>query len=436
MDVAVIGAGPAGSTAAALLAERGHRVALFERSAFPRFHIGESLLPAANAVLDRLGLLRVLRAEGTVVKRGASFRHEDGEHESSVLFEESLQEAESTTFQVLRSRFDELLLDAAVERGVEVSQPARVRDVHCDASGVTLLAESDSGPDECRCRYVIDASGQAGLLAKRLDLRRFEPELRNVAVHAHFSGVRWASSVRPGDIQVVSRSDLGWIWLIPLGRDVVSVGLVLPRQRALEGSGHQLRASFLGELWRSPVVRSQLGAARITGDVRRDADYSYGVRRYAGRRWLLAGDAGSFLDPVFSTGVTIALESGAEAAEAVSRCLGGGSRRRALNRYEGRQRQRYDYFARFVKSFYRPGFRDLLCQRSDTLTIPAALTSVLAGHSRPRWSVRWRLEAFYRMSRAQEKIGLVERLHRAPRALDQQTDAVHREQAESETAVV
>ena len=410
-------------------------MALFERSSFPRFHIGESLLPAANPVLDRLGLRESLRAEGTVVKRGASFRHEDGDFESSILFEESLQEAEATTYQVLRSRFDELLLSAAVERGVEVFQPAHVRAVECDDGGVTLQAVSPSEATELRCRYVVDASGQAGLLAKRFDLRCFEPALRNVAVHAHFSGVQWDPRVPDGDIQVVSRSDLGWVWMIPLSDDIVSVGLVLPREQALGGQGHELRTSFLNELWRSCVVRSQLGTARIVGTVRRDADYSYGVRRYVGRRWLLAGDAGSFLDPVFSTGVTIALESGAEAAEAVSRCLNGGSSRRALARYETRQRQRYEYFGRFVKSFYRPGFRDLLCQRSEALAIPAALTSVLAGHSRPRWSVRWRLEAFYRMSRAQEAIGLVERLHRAPE-LDRARNTGQRKATGSEKAVV
>ena len=414
-DVVVIGAGPAGATAAANLADAGASVTLIERTRFPRFHIGESLLPASSPVLERLGVLSQLRSECAMVKRGATFRHESGRYDCSIEFGDSLEDVSAETLQVRRSRFDELLLQAAIDRGVRVLQPARVSDLSFDPEGVDVSVESEIGTSTERARYVIDASGQSGFLSKQLVLRSVEPALRNVAVHGHFTGVRWSPRVPRGDIQVISRSDLGWIWLIPLSDELVSVGLVLSKELALRGNRSQLRQLFLDALRESGAVREQLQMAELEGPVRRDADYSYQVRQYTGDRWLLAGDAGSFLDPVFSTGVTIALQSGEEAAEAVAGCLRTRGRSgRYMRSFERQQRSRYRFFSRFVKGFYRPGFRDLLCQKNEALQIPSALTAVLAGQWNPRWSVRWRLEAFYLLAHLQKSGRLVESLHDSP----------------------
>ena len=410
-DALVIGGGPAGSTVSNLLAQAGRRVAVLERDRFPRFHIGESLLPWTEPVLERLGVLEDLRRSDLVDKRGATFRHERGDARYSMVFDRALEPSPPATFQVERAHFDQLLLDRARQRGATVLEGWRAVDVDLDRrSGRRVRVLVDTGADRrtLSARLLVDASGQAGFLAKRLSLRRLDPALRNVALFAHFEGVSWDQSVPPGDIQVISREDMGWVWLIPLGGGKTSVGVVRPQNdwKRVTGPDHLL---LLAELERSSVVARQLRAARLRGPVRRQADFSYSTRRYAGPNWLLAGDAGSFLDPVFSTGVLLALQSGLDAADAVEARLRG--RAFSLWRFQRRQRKRYEHFRRYVLGFYRPEFRDLLCQARDYFGLPAAVTSVFAGQERLGLGVRSRLAVFFLLTHLQKKLPLVERLH-------------------------
>ena len=409
----VIGGGPAGSTAAWRLARAGRRVLLVERERFPRFHIGESLLPASNAVFRALGLDERVRGEGFVEKRGASFSTDDGELSSYIDFTACPGVSAPLTYQVPRARFDQLLLDHAIEAGVEVRQGCRAREVAFDAGGVALeLAEDQGATVAVEAEVVVDASGQAGFLAKRLDLRRVDPGLRNVAAYAHFEGVAQPTGERAGDIRIVSRRDMSWIWLIPLSQTLTSVGVVVPRRRPAGERAEDLLDRYLAE---TPVAAEQMQDAERVSKARYEADFCYAPRVYAGDRWLLAGDAGSFLDPVFSSGVLLALESGFDAGGAVDRALArGGPSARAFAAYNRDQRRRYRAFRRFVRGFYQPGFRDLFFYPTQRWGLLDAIAAVLAGNWKPPLAVRARLRLFFALAAAQRVVPLVPRRHRLP----------------------
>ena len=416
----VIGGGPAGSTAAWRLANSGRRVVILERECFPRFHIGESLLPASNAVFQALGLEHRLRQEGFVEKRGASFSTEDGELSSYIDFTRCAQVEAPITYQVPRSRFDQLLLDHAVAAGARVRQGCRARAVEFDADGVSLSVVEKGTASRITTEVVIDASGQAGFLAKRLGLRRVDPRLKHVAAYAHYEGVERPAGERAGDIRVVSRRDMSWIWLIPLSETLTSVGVVVPR-RASAARGQRLDAGDLLErvLTATPAAAGQMRDARRVSKARYEADFCYAPRTYAGERWLLAGDAGSFLDPVFSSGVLLALESGFEAGGAVDRALAaGGPRASAFAAYNRRQKQRYNSFRRFVRGFYQPAFRDLFFHPTDRWGLLDAIVAVLASNWRLTPANRARLNLFFALAAAQRILPLVPRRHRHPEGVD------------------
>lgn len=408
-DVLVIGGGPAGCAAAILLARQGHRVLVAEKERFPRFHIGESLLPASNGLLRRLGLESPLRRAGFVEKRGASFASGDGRFAGYVDFSASREVAEPQTYNVPRDRFDALVLEAAERSGAEVRQGWSVRSVRFSPEGAEAALDDRRRRESVRASMVIDASGQAGILARQLGMRRTDPALRNVAIHAQFEGIPRPEGPRSGDVRVVTLDGLAWVWLIPLSDRLTSVGLVVPRRG--EGPAAGAASTGLEERLRSvPVLAPAMAAARRVTPERRDADFSYWSVRYRGDRWLLAGDAGSFLDPVFSTGVHIAISSGCEAADAAHRCLlHGGPDRGSLSAFEGRQRARYRFFRRFSLAFYDPAFRDLFLQPSNRLGLQEAVTTSLAGIWPPSISTRVRLWLFFSLVALQSYIPLAQR---------------------------
>ncbi len=324
-DVAVIGGGPGGSSTATALARRGRRVLLLERDRFPRFHIGESQLPWINGVLEELGAHDTIAKAGFVEKWGASFREIDGTPASYVDFTAAVETPIPQTFQVPRARWDELLLRHAEQSGVIVREGHRAVDAAFEPDGVTLRYAGPDGVEQTtRVAAVVDASGRAGFLARKLGRYEHDPMLQQVAVHAQYEDVPRAEGRPAGDIRVLTRPDVGWIWLIPISETVTSVGAVVPKElhrREGKATAEECLDHYLRTTPASPAVMQN---ARRVSPARFDADYSYLATKMAGDRWVAVGDAGSFLDPIFSTGVLLAMQGGLEAAAAIDAGLRAG----------------------------------------------------------------------------------------------------------------
>ncbi len=405
-DVAVIGGGPAGATAASRLARAGRRIVVFERDRFPRFHIGESLLASVNDVLDEIGAADVVRRRGFPVKWGATFVSADGSVERFADFAISREVPTPQTWQVPRAEFDDTLLRHAAVCGADVREGHRALDARFDAEGVTLTVRDETAGRELETRVaaVVDASGREGLLARQLGLRRDEPRLANIAIFAHYSGVPRREGRRAGDIRIVARHDLGWVWFIPISDELTSVGVVLPRAAFDAIPRLPSEALLHHAIGETPAAAALMRAAHREWPVRVEKDFSFSARAYAGDRWLLVGDAGSFLDPVFSTGVAIALESGVEAARALDRALAAGNlSARMFATFSRRQRRRYLAFRRFVLGFYTRGFRHLVFQRAAPEPVFRAVVTALAGYWHPSLVTRAWLALFFLRVRLQER---------------------------------
>jgi flavin-dependent dehydrogenase len=391
-DVIVVGGGPAGSAAAAFLARKGHRVQLFERDAFPRFHIGESLLASTNEALEAIGAEELIRSVGFPAKWGATFMLADGRAARHVDFAIAPHVPRPQTWQVDRSTFDDILLRHAMSSGAEVHERHRAHDAAFDADGVTVtVAGPDQGRRSVRAGMIVDASGRGGLLCRKFDLRVDEPRLANVAVFSHYSGVPRPEGPRAGDIRLVSRADLGWYWLIPISEELTSVGVVLPRSVFAKVQALDHAAILETAIAEAPAIKTLLSDARREWPVRIEKDFSFSSRAYAGDRWVLVGDAGSFLDPVFSTGVAIALESAVEAAQAVSAGLVAGDLSAArFAVFTRRQQQRYRSFRRFVLGFYTPEFRDVFFSEDPPQRVLRSVMTIFAGYWKPPlWTRLW-----------------------------------------------
>jgi flavin-dependent dehydrogenase len=413
-DFAVAGGGPAGSSAAISLAQRGHSVVVFERDTFPRFHIGESLLATTNDHLAALGLTERMDAAGFPMKLGARLFTHDGLSGRGVDFRNVTEVRRARTYQVPRAEFDRILLERAREAGAEVHEGIRVLSCDLTPDAALLEVAPDGGEARrVRVRAIVDATGRAGLIAKKLDLRVDEPRLANIAIFAHYSGVPLLDGDRPYDIRIVARADSGWFWLIPISAELMSVGVVLPTtlfKQMPPGTNEERLDRAIAD---TPVVADLMKRARREWPVRVEKDFSYRASKYAGDRWIVAGDAGSFLDPVFSTGVSIAMESGIEAAAALDRALARNDfSAGAFRAFSRRQRCRYATFRRFVVGFYTPQFRDLFFDPQPPRSIFRAVVTVLAG----KWdaSLRTRMlnHLFFALVATQKRFQLARRRFR------------------------
>ncbi len=321
-DVVVIGGGPSGATTATLVAERGHSVALFERERFPRYHIGESLIPETFWVLERLGILPHMQGSRFVEKHSVQFVSEDGKLSAPFYFADYKDHESSRTWQVTRQDFDALLLDNARTKGVDVHEGVRVLDVIFEDSravGVRVADES-GGERAVRCRVVVDAAGQSGLIQDRLELRQWDPDLKKAAIWTYWKGAARECGRDAGATLVLQlEGKKGWFWYIPLADDITSVGVVADFSYLFQGRHSKDSEAIYGEeLARCPGLVPRLAGATRTEPFRVAKEYSYRSRQVAGDGWVLVGDALGFLDPLYSSGVLLALKSGALAADAIA----------------------------------------------------------------------------------------------------------------------
>lgn len=356
-QVVVIGGGPAGSTAATLIAQKGHKVRLFERERFPRFHIGESLIPMTYDVLKRLGMLPKLKHSAFVKKYSVQFVTQHGKLSEPFYFVDHKPEESSQTWQVVRSEFDELMLRNAVEQGVDVREGVRVLEVLFEgerAVGVRIQ-EEDGSEQEVRCDVVVDASGQSVMIMDRLKLRRWDPDLRKAAVWTYWKGAYRDLGKDEGTTVVIqTQGKKGWFWYIPLHDGTVSVGVVAGYDYLFKDRPDKsLEAIYFEEVARCPGVQPRIAQAERAAPFRAAKEYSYHATRAAGDGWVLCGDAFGFLDPLYSSGVLLALRSGSLAADAVCDGLAMGDTSGAqLGRWEADYRKGMDRMRRLVIEFY------------------------------------------------------------------------------------
>jgi flavin-dependent dehydrogenase len=328
-EVVVIGGGPAGATAAAVAAQRGRRVALFERERFPRFHVGESLIPETFGVFNRLGMLDAMRGSRFVEKHSVQFVNERGVLSEPFYFSDYKPQESSQTWQVRRSEFDDMMLRNAARLGVDVYEGCRILEVLFDGVGSEARARGVRVQDEAglvrtvEADVVVDASGQGAMIQSRLGLRDWDQELKKAAVWSYWKGATRGTGRDEGATLVLQLDEKqGWFWYIPLHDDIMSVGVVaghdyLFKQRATKDS----EAIYREEIGRCPGLIPRLAQAEQIEPVRVAKEYSYRSRQVAGSGWVLVGDAFGFLDPLYSSGILLALKSGELAGDAVADAL-------------------------------------------------------------------------------------------------------------------
>jgi FADH2-dependent halogenase len=394
-DVAIIGGGPAGSTAATFLARAGRRVVLCEREKFPRFHIGESLLPVSMKTFSRLGVHDKFERAGFLKKYGGEMTSACCEKGVKFYFKDGYRSQSESSYQVPRAEFDKVLLDHAAENGAEVREQTIVKRIKFFSEKVELEVQSSLGaPEKIAARYVIDASGRHSVIGNHFRLKETYSHLRKISIFAHYEGVELEEG-RDASLTRQVRAADRWFWYVPLPNDRSSIGVVLDAElyRQTKKSPEQFLEQSLAE--QPFLARRMIDARRVT-PAYASADFSYRLAQLTGERWMLAGDAAGFIDPVFSSGVFLALLAGEQAADTLDVVLDHPRKaRRLFARYERLLRRVMKGYLRFVDAWYSKEFIEVFLYPQDVLQIPPAVNAVLGGNISGSFAIRWRMAAFY-----------------------------------------
>jgi len=413
-DVAIIGGGPAGSTAAALLARAGRRVIVFEREKFPRFHIGESLLPFSMKAFSRLELREKFLRAGFLKKFGGEIFGACSERGTKFYFKDGFRSQTDHAYQVTRADFDKVLLDHAAECGAEVHEETSVDRVEFSKEDVELAIRRNSSSHSIRTRYVIDASGRTSVLGRQFKIKTTYDHLQKLSIFAHYDGV-WRAEGIDGTLTLLIRGIDRWFWVIPLTTARTSIGVVLDKEVFRQS---KLRAEdFLEQaLAEQPIIAKRMTNARRVSEVYVEADFSYRSARLQGDRWLLAGDAAGFIDPIFSSGVFLAVFSGEQCADVLNEVLDHpGKARRLFRRYDRAVNRAMDIYLRFVNAWYTKEFIEVFLSPRNVLGLAPAVNAVLGGNVGNSFPIRWRMWVFYFLVRLQRRYPIVPRLTLVPK---------------------
>ena len=356
-DIIVIGGGPSGSTVATILAQKGYSIELFEREHFPRFHIGESMIPNTYFALERTGLLNKMKGSHFIKKHSVQFINQKGRLSEPFYFEDNKPHESSQTWQVRRSEFDKLSLDHARDNGVKVSEGARVIEVLFEGTrAVGIRVKPEDGPErEVRAKVVIDASGQSALIIDRFGLREWDPQLKKAALWTYWKGARRDTGRDEGATLVIqTEGKKGWFWYIPLHDDVISVGVVADANYLLKDRDNKdPEAIYFEEVAKAPGLQPLIANATRSDIFRIQKEYTYRAKKVAGDGWCLVGDAFGFLDPLYSSGLLLAMTSASMAADAIDEAIVKGDTSEAqLRSWEVPFLQGMDRIRRLVCEFY------------------------------------------------------------------------------------
>ena len=381
-DAIVVGAGPAGSTTGALLAEKGHDVLIVEKEKFPRYHVGESLMPFCYFPLERLGLVDTLMESANPRKYCVQFVRQDGFLSQPFYFFQHFDHPSSTTWQVWRSDFDKMILDKARENGASVMEETKAKGLIKNGERVEgIRVESkEMGLLELNAPIVIDASGRDCFAAHKEKWMIRDPELKKIALWTYYKGAKRDPGLDEGATTVAYLPEKGWFWYIPLSGDMVSVGIVAENDYLFNGSTRDHREIFQREVQNNEWIKEHLAEAEQTGEYRTTGEYSYRNRYCASEGLVLAGDALGFLDPVFSSGVFLALKSGVMLADEIDLALKAGDlSAKSFERYGKRMQTSIETMRKIVYAFYDNDFSfGDLAKRGEHLR--AALTDCLIGN--------------------------------------------------------
>jgi flavin-dependent dehydrogenase len=398
-DVAIIGGGPAGSSAGTLLAKAGRRVVIFEKAKFPRFSVGESTLPAILNTLERMGVREKIDAGGFLIKYGGEIVSACGQR-VRFYFRNGFKAKRPTAYQVLRSEFDRILLEHAAESGCEVRQETSVDSFELSIGGVTL-SPGNGGPS-VRAKYLLDCSGRNCLIGNRFRLKQSLPNLRKFSLYAYYEGVGREEGP-DGTLTRMVRTKNSWFWMIPLKGNTTSIGVVMDTEkfRSMKMSPEEALSHCIAE---QPVVNEWMEKARRVTNVYATGDFSYRNKHLFGDRWLLAGDAAGFIDPVFSSGVYLALLSGEKAADALNLVLDRPEKRaKAFRSYEQRISHVLDLYLRWATAWYTQEFVEVFLFPKEIFELVPAVSAVLSGNEVRDFGMRWRICIFQTLVALQKR---------------------------------
>jgi flavin-dependent dehydrogenase len=406
-DALIIGGGPGGSAAATFLAMAGKRVLVLEKEHFPRFHIGESLLPYNQPIFEEMGVLPTLEAAGFTRKYGAQFHLGNSSKQIKLTFTNGKFTKAPMAFQVERATFDDLLLKHARKCGAEVREGWTVTKFTNEGDTVALDARDENGvTEQFHGSFLIDASGRNNITGNQEGLKVIDQKLKKFAVFGHFEDVKMDEGSKAGDILLV-RMEKEWFWLIPLSPKKVSVGCVLDHSEFARAK--QTPAEIFNRIWQSSSeMRMRMKDAKLVSPIQATGDFSYRNRRLFGPRLLRVGDAAGFMDPVFSSGVYIAMYSGRLAARNVIASLAAGDDGgRRFKKYQKAIYSAMDLYLEMIEAYYTQPFMELFMEPREKFQLPDAMVAILAGELEGGWKLDWRRRMFFWLVKIHSKRPLV-----------------------------